>query len=516
MSKTKPISKKYHVYTLGCQMNFSDSERLKAILENIGFKESSDIKTADLIVFNTCSVKQQAEDRVIGMARLINILKANNPDLKVLLTGCMARRKWRETDAKKAEKTREEELKDVMPWLDFVIETKDFGLIPNILGLKLEGNSENILKNVGGTVEYLSFHPKHNSSFQAFVPISVGCDHFCTYCIVPFARGNEICRDFESVFVEVLNLVKNGYKDITLLGQTVNRWVNPLFDDVIKKGQIGNAKIPGLNTKPLNDNEIKEWEKFIDELQNEDETSTSRLHDQIVNRQLTLPQDFFQLLQVLELLPGEWLMTWMSSHPNYMTEELIKFIGTSKHQRPYLHFALQSGSNTVLKRMNRRYSYEEFKNVVDLMRKYIKGLAISTDIIVGFPKESEEDFLQSVRAMEECKFDLAFISEFSPRTGTPASLINNDVPEAVKAERKRILNDDYLKKVALENNQKMLNTVERVLVFSQNKKEQLMGRTPNFKEIRIKNSTDKNLIGEFVDVKVTSCTPWSLEGELIN
>lgn len=462
-------------------MNHSDSERFATIMEDIDYIPTSEYKDADLVVFNSCSVKQKAEDRILGLGKNMKKLKEVNPDLKIVLTGCMARRTWQGVSKtgspiQMTQKSREEQLKKRMPWVDIVIETKDFGKIPQKLGIKVDFNEN--------PEHYLSFNPTYQNNFQAFVPISTGCDHFCTFCIVPFARGGEICRDANSIILEVENLIRSGYKDITLLGQTVNRWINPEYDEEMKQGMIANTKINGLN------------ENLMD------------------NQNCNEPKDFLQLLQRLDAIPGDWWMTFVSSHPNYMTEELIKFLAESKHFRPYLHFALQTGSNSMLKRMNRRHTIEEFIEKTKLFKKIIPGVGLSTDIIVGFPGETKEQFEDTKKVMLELEFDMAFISEFSPRKGTAAGLLKDDILHDLKEERKRILNDDVLAKSAKANNEKMLGTTQKVLVEKVTKIG-LSGRTGNYKDTQIINSKDKNLIGQFVSVKITSCTPWALTAELI-
>jgi tRNA-2-methylthio-N6-dimethylallyladenosine synthase len=243
--------------------------------------------------------------------------------------------------------------------------------------------------------------------------------------------------------------------------------------------------------------------------------------EELFRDKLKSPRDFLQLLQVLDQIPGDWWTTWVSSHPNYMTDELIAYIGKSSswsrnekaigHQRPYLHFALQSGSDSQLKKMNRRYSFEEFSNVVKKMYKEIPNVSLSTDIIVGFINESMEDFQKTLDAERECRFDMMFISEYSPRPGTASARLKDNVDKFEKARRKEELND-LLREIARENNQKLIGTKQKVLVVEMDKKLNcLNGRTAHNKEIKIKNSTDLYLIGKFVEVEVTSAGPWSLE-----
>ena len=481
------VSKKYYLRTFGCQMNIADSERFASIIEKTGYRVTENVNEADLIILNSCSVRQKAEDRVIGQGNKIKELKAKNSELKAVLTGCMARRSWRGvaktgSPIQMTQESREAQLKKQMPWLDLVIETKDFAKLPLKLGLTTEPALDQ-------PEFYLSFHPKISNNFQVYVPISVGCDHFCTFCIVPFARGGEVCRSATSIITEVETLVSQGYKDVTLLGQTVNRWINPKFDAEIKQGMIANTKIPGLNEKLL---------------ENKNENN---------------PRDFLQLLQRLDQIPGDWWITFVSSHPNYMSRQLISFLATSRHFRPYLHFALQSGSDEILKRMNRRYTIAEFSAKVKQFRKTIPSVSISTDIIVGFPGETETQFLETAKTMRQLEFDMAFISEFSARKGTAAGLLKDDVTGEEKARRKNYLNDKILTETALKNNQKMLGTEQKVLVIKQqiNKNQtssfRYLGKTANAKDIIF--ISKKNLKpGDYVQINITKCTPWALSGEL--
>ncbi len=476
--------KKYYIKTFGCAMNHSDSERFANVVEKIGYSPTEDFETADLIVFNSCSVRQKAEDRISGLRPQIERLKSQNPELKIILSGCMARRTWRGvtktgSPLQMTHDDRESELKKQMPWIDFVLETKEFGKLPQKLGMQMKIEDE--------PSTYLSYTPKYKSNFQAFVPISTGCDHFCTFCIVPFARGGEVNRPADEIVHEIENLVYCGYKDVTLLGQTVNRWINPKNEEELKQGMIANTQIPELNTKPI--------KNLTDE-----------------------PRDFLQLLEVLDGTEGDWWMTFVSSHPNYMTDELIEFIGKSvkenKHMRPYLHFALQSGNDEILKRMNRRYTSDQFKTRVEKMKKEIPGLSISTDIIVGFPGESEEQFQDTVKIMEDLEFDMAYINEYSPRKGTASGLLKDDVPHAEKTRRKNYLNDEVLAKSAHKKNAAMVGTIQKVLITKIDK-EQIKGQTKNMKDVKITLDKSKEInVGDFAEVEITNSSNWALEGKL--
>lgn len=457
---------KYHILTYGCQMNYADSERFSTMLNQAGLENSAKLEKADLIIINTCSVRQKAEDRIIGLGRKLAPLKTKNKNLQIVLTGCMARRSWSDTNSifSKNSKYFSKLFKD-MPWLDKVLETRKF---PTFL---------NDLK----TAEFFDFKQSPNNPIHGLVPISFGCNHFCTYCIVPFSRGQEICRPFGDIYNEYKSLVESGFKDITLLGQTVNRWINPKFRSDFKIESVAAVKIPKLN-KTRFDIESK-----------------------------TEPKDFLQLLEKLDSIEGDYWVNFVSSHPNYMTKEIVDFLATSKHIRPYFHFALQSGSNRILAKMNRRHKYEDFKKIALYYKSKLPYATLSIDIIVGFPGESEDDFKKTVSAMSELKFDAAYISEFSPRKGTPAANIPDDVPRKTKADRKAYLNDIILAKTALENNTKLVGKVFKCLIES-SRNGISFGRLANNKEIRIRA---KEMPNTFINVKIISCTPWALEGQVL-
>lgn len=443
--------KKYCITNFGCQMNYADAERFAAINEEMGYIPTQKIEEADLIIINSCSVRQTAEDRVLGLTRKMNELKRKNPNLKIVLTGCMARRSWSDLKSKSKsplqmdQKSREAYLLKEMPWLDYVLESKDYYKLPEKLGIKLKDKVEN----------YLSYKPISKNNYRGWVTISTGCDHFCSYCIVPFARGKEICRDASSILKEAKQYIEDGFKDIVLLGQTVNKWMDP-------------------------ENKL----------------------------------DFLQLLKQIDNIEGDYWLSFMSSHPNYMTDELIQFMASSKHIKPYIHFAMQSGSNSVLKKMNRKYSIEEFIEKTQKLKKYIPNLGLSTDVIVGFPRETEQEFFETAQVMKLLGFDMAYISEYSPRKGTASALMKDDIPAKEKTRRKKYLNDEILAVSALAHNKKMVGTTQKVLV-ERIKNGYVYTRTADNKEVRAKVPKDKVNVGTFCNVKIQDVTPWALSGKLI-
>jgi tRNA-2-methylthio-N6-dimethylallyladenosine synthase len=479
----KPQS--YAILTFGCQMNYSDTERFAAILESDGIKPAKGTSDADLIIINTCSVRQKAEDRIVGLGKKLAALKSTNPNLIIVLSGCMARRSWDDlvlinTAKTAAEIKRQNKLFQDMPWLDIILETRNFPQILNIINNRAINPNPSI-------EEYLNYTPNTKGDLQGFIPISFGCNHFCTYCIVPFARGKEVCRSYDQILVEFQQLIQKGYKDITLLGQTVNRWINPKFHDQYDIKSAAAIKIPNLNTIHINENSESE------------------------------PHDFLQLLEKLDQLPGDFWLSFVSSHPNYMTREIIDFMARAKHVKPYFHFALQSGSNKILAKMNRGYSVEDFSEIAKYYKQQLPDATLSTDIIVGFPGETEEDFQLSANIMRELKFDTAFISEFSPRKGTAAARITDDITLKTKAQRKAFLNDEILAHTALQNNQQLIGKEKKALLTKLTNKF-IFGRLDNGKEIRIDRSDSPDRLLEantFINVQIIDCTSWALSGKLL-
>jgi len=425
--------KKYHLFVLGCQMNRSDAERLAYVLERLGYQRTENENEANLIIVVACSVRQSAIDRILGKAGNWQKLKEKRK-LVLGLTGCVLPK-----DKPKLEK-----------YFDFYFEIKDLKTLPSFLGEKPIFNLEKI-------DNYFQITPNYNSNFQAYVPISTGCDNFCSYCAVPYTRGREISRPAEEILCEVQQLVNRGYKEITLLGQNVNSY----------KGQI------------------KENGK-------------------------TIPIDFPDLLRKINEIEGNFWIRFLTSHPKDMSEKLIKTIAECPKVCEYIHLPVQSGDNEILKKMNRSYTVEHYKKLIERIRQEIKNVAISTDIIVGFPTESTEQFENTKKLMEEVQFDMAYIAQYSPRPGTAAAHLKDDVSKAEKKRREKELTE-VLEKTALFNNQKYLGKEVEVLVEI-SKKGFLYGRTRTFKPVKFKG--EKNLLGQFVKVKILKCSAFSLEGEL--
>jgi len=406
-------------------MNISDSERIAAILEKIGYKPASKINEADLVVTNMCSVRQSAVNRVYGLAQKLEELKAKNPKLKTILTGCVLNKN---------------KIK-LKSHFDFVFGIKDIVNLPRILNKKLK------LKNT----DYLSIKPVCSNKFIASIPIMTGCNNFCTYCVVPYIRGKEISRPAEEIIQEIKDLAKDGYKEIWLLGQNVNSYKN---------------------------NKI----------------------------------NFPKLLEMADKIPADFWIRFTSSHPKDFSEELIQVMAKGKKITPYLNLPVQAGDNEILKKMNRSYTALQYKSLVKKIRKKIPGISLSTDIIVGFPGETKKQFENSIKLFKEVKYDMAYISEYSPRPNTAALKMKDDVHIKEKIERKRILNE-VLKETALEHNKKYIGKTVEALIDSKKENNIFIGKTREYKTIRI--DSDKNLLGRFVKAEVTDASSWGLKGKLI-
>jgi tRNA-2-methylthio-N6-dimethylallyladenosine synthase len=436
---------KYYILTFGCQMNESDSEKIVAILEQINYKPVHRIEQADLIIVNACSVRQSAIDRIYGQNRYFSKLKTNKQKLITILTGCVL-----EKDKKKLSKQ-----------FDYIINIKDIEKISDLLNPKIR-----LSKNLK---DYFHIKPKYSSKIEAYMPIMTGCNNFCSYCVVPYVRDQEISRPINEIINEVSCLVKNGYKKITLLGQNVNSY-NSKFKVKSSKLKLKNKSI---KTK-----------------------------------------DFIELIEKIDNIPGKFWFNFITNHPKDMSNELINILPKLEKFCHYIHLPIQSGDNKILKKMNRHYTTSHYLSLIKKIRKVLLDAAISTDVIVGFPDETKNQFEATKKLMKEVKFDMAYISCYSPRPQTIASKLSDNITEAEKNQRKDILNQ-ILTKTALENNKKYINKEIEILVKEKNKKKNniFCGETKTLKSVEM--ASNKNLIGQFVKVKITKVTPWAMHGELL-
>lgn len=436
--------KTYYVKTYGCQMNEHDTENIKAILELLGFKEASSYDTSDLILLNTCSIRENAHNKAFGMLGRIKHLKETNPNILVGVCGCMAQ-----------EEGVVKSLKEKYPFVNFVFGTHNLYDLPTVLENAISTNKQeiNVLAKEEKMVEEVPV--KRASNHKAYVNIIYGCDKFCTYCIVPYTRGSQRSRRKEEILKEVEDLVQKGYQEVTLLGQNVNAYGKDLEGDY-------------------------RLENLLEDIA---KTNIPRIR-------------------------------FMTSHPWDFTDKMIDVIAKYPNIMPSIHLPVQSGSSRILKLMGRRYTKEEYLTLFSKMREKIPNVTISTDIIVGFPGEAEEDFQETLDLVDFCKFDNAFSFIFSKREGTPACKLKDETSEEEKNQRLYRLNEK-LNSYFLKSNERLVGKTVSVLVDGVNEtnKTALFGYTDTNKLINFNGSTD--LIGKIVKVKVTTAKTWSLDGDLV-
>ena len=442
--KDKYKGKTFYLKTYGCQMNEHDSENIEALLTGLGFKKVDNYENADLVLLNTCSIRENAHNKAFGMLGRLKHLKAQKKDLIVGLCGCMAQ-----------EASVVEEIIKKYSWVNFVFGTHNMYQLPNIIDRAIEENKQQIevFSKEGDLVEGLPVI--RTNKYKAYVNIIYGCNKFCTYCIVPYTRGRERSRAKEDILKEVDELIKDGYKEITLLGQNVNAYGKDLYDDYT----LGN---------------------LLEDIAKKD-----------------IPR-----------------VRFMTSHPWDFTDSMVEVIGKYKNIMPSVHLPVQSGSSRILKLMGRRYTRESYLELFNKIKNTVPGVAISTDIIVGFPGETEEDFLETLSLAEECKYDNAFTFIFSKREGTPACLLKDETSEEEKENRLQRLNK-VVNKYFLENNKKLENKIVEVLVEGVSEKDNMFyGYTDTNKLINF--SSEKEVVpGDIIKVKVVAAKTWSLDGEAI-
>ena len=442
--KNLGTNKKYYLKTYGCQMNVHDSENIKALLESMKFQEVDNMEDADLILLNTCAIRENAHNKVFGFLGRVKHLKEEKPNIISGICGCMAQ-----------EESVVNEIKDKYKWVDIVFGTHNIHNLPTILNDSIIKNQQEIevYSIEGDIIENIPV--KRDSKFKAWVNIMYGCDKFCTYCIVPYTRGKQRSREPKYILEEVEKLVKDGYKEVTLLGQNVNAYgkdlsINYTMSDLLR--DVAKTKIERI--------------RFV------------------------------------------------TSHPWDFNDEMIQVISEYNNIMPYIHLPLQSGSDRILKLMGRRYTKEEYIDLFNKLKKSIPNVSITTDIIVGFPGETEEDFKETLDVVNTCKYDSAYTFIFSPRVGTPAEKMKDNVTIEEKNNRLHILND-LVNKYANEANQKYLNKIVPVLIEGESEKEGMVfGYTDTMKLVNVNGS--KNSIGKIVDVKITDAKTWSLDGQIVD
>ena len=436
--------KTYCIYTYGCQMNVHDSENISAIMEDMKYSRVSDMDDANVIILNTCAIRENAHNKVMGMLGRIKHLKETKKDIITIFCGCMAQ-----------EEGISNELKEKYKWVDIVMGTHNIHKLPQYMENIQKTNKQDIevFSIEGDIIEGLPV--KRDSKYKAWVNIMYGCDKFCTYCIVPYTRGKQRSRLPIDIINEVKELVKDGYMEVTLLGQNVNAYGKDL--DI-------NYNMANL-------------------LEDVAKTNIKRVR-------------------------------FVTSHPWDFTDDMLEVISKYKNIMPYIHLPLQSGSTSILKKMGRRYTKEEYKTLFYKIKEMIPNVSITTDIIVGFPGETDEDFEDTIELAEELKFDLAYTFIYSPREGTPASIMKDETSDDTKKQRLARLNE-IINETANLNNQKYLNEIVPVLIEGKSDKEDKhMGYTDTMKLVNV--DCDKKYLGKIVNVKITSVKTWSLDGEVVD
>ena len=432
--------KTYALLTYGCQMNVHDSENIAGIMEELMYTKVEDYENADVIILNTCAIRENAQNKVVGILGRIKKLRETNKDIITIITGCMPQEEGIATM-----------LKNKYKWVDIVIGTHNIYELPLLLEKVYNEKKQNIevYSIEGDIIEGLPV--KRDSKYKAWVNIQYGCDKFCSYCIVPYTRGKQRSRMPEDILDEVRELANLGYREVTLLGQNVNAYgkdldINYTMADLLEE----TAKI-GIDR-----------------------------------------------------------VRFVTSHPWDFTDDMIDVIAKYDNIMPYIHLPIQSGSDVILKKMNRKYTIEEYKILFNKLKDKIPGVSITTDIIVGFPNETDEDFEETLKIYNELKYDLAYTFIYSKREGTPASTMEDSIPLEVKEERLQKLNE-VVNKYALENNMKYKGKIVPVLIEGPSDKNgKLMGYTDTMKLVNI--DADPKYIGEIVNVEITDVKTWSLEG----
>ena len=436
--------KKYFLKTYGCQMNVHDSEVLAAMLEDMGFICTDIFEDADIIILNTCAIRENAHNKMFGFLGRVKHLKEEKPNIICGICGCMAQ-----------EENVVDSIKSKYSWVDIVFGTHNLHKLPNILKESMENKTQEIdVLSIEGDV-YENIPVKRDSKYKAWVNIMYGCDKFCTYCIVPYTRGKQRSRLPEDILNEVKELVKDGYKEVTLLGQNVNAYGKDLGIEYTMGDLLEDTALTGIER-----------------------------------------------------------IRFVTSHPWDFDDKMINIIAKYDNIMPYIHLPLQSGSDKILKLMGRRYTKEQYIELFNKIKNKIPNCSITTDIIVAFPGEDEKDFNDTLDVVNTCKFDSAFTFIYSPREGTPAARMENKLTEEEKNQRLYKLND-IVNKYANEANQKYLNCVVPVLLEGLSEKEgKLMGYTDTMKLVNVE--ADPNMLGKIVNVKITGVKTWSLDGEIEN
>jgi tRNA-2-methylthio-N6-dimethylallyladenosine synthase len=438
--------KGFYLKTMGCQMNDHDSEVITGILLSLGYEPRENVDEADLILYNTCCVRENPERKVYGHISAFRRLKEKNPDLLIGICGCMPQQK--------------QELQQMLtklPHVDLIFGTHNIHRLPELLDRASSGERVVEIWDESQYEEGQDFRDdlpvQRNDGLKAFVNVIYGCTNFCTYCIVPYVRGKEHSRTPEKIREDVLGLVADGYKEVTLLGQNVNAYGKDLSEDT----------------------------------------------------------SFSALLTELNSIHGLARIRFTTSHPRDMGPELISALATLDKVCEHLHLPVQAGSTSLLKRMNRGYTREFYLNLVDQVRRAVPAISLTTDLIVGFPGETDEDFQATLSLVREVGFSSAFTFIYSPREGTPAARLPNQIPEEIKKERiyelirvQNAISDSHMRR--------LIGTTQELLVEGHSK-DGLIGRTRTNRQVHLVGPD--SLVGSLVSVEITNASTWSLQGRIL-
>lgn len=435
--------KKYFLRTYGCQMNVHDSEEIKYYLESLGYTAVDVLEDADIVILNTCAIRENAKDKVFGYLGRCKHLKKTKSDLIIAITGCLMQ-----------QPKEIEEIHNRHKYIDIIVGTHNLNELPSMIINANQKHLQEIEVYSNSDIVFENVKYNRDSKFSAWINIIYGCDKFCTYCIVPYTRGRERSRKIEEILDEVRDLKNKGYLEITLLGQNVNAY----------------------------------------------------------GKDLNLGYDFATLLEEVAKI-GIPRIRFVTSHPWNFTDKMIDVIAKYDNVMPYVHLPIQSGSDEILKKMNRKYTIDEYKKLFDEIKSKVKNVSITTDIIVGFPNESDEDFQKTLDIVNYCKYDGAYTFIFSPRDGTPAAKMVDTIPIEIKERRLYKLNE-LVNKYSLESNEKLVGNVEKVLVVDKSEKDdsKVFGYTESMKLVNFVGSSE--LIGKIINVKIIDTKSFSLDGEV--
>lgn len=441
-----PVPPLAYVHSYGCQGNVSDGEKLKGMLADMGYGFCDQAEQADLVLFNTCAIRENAEDRIFGNVGALKRWKAQSPKHKLLLCGCMMQQPHIV-----------EKLKQSYPYVDLIFGTHVIHQLPELLLSVLQQHKRVFYTPESDGVIAEGLPIRRDGTLKAWVPIMYGCNNFCTYCIVPYVKGRERSRQPEAILAEVRQLVEQGYKEITLLGQNVNSY----------------------------------------------------------GKTLEHPISFAQLLTQIDAIPGDFRIRFMTSHPKDATKELFDVMAKSQKICHHLHLPVQCGNDRILQAMNRRYTVEQYLGLIDYARSVMPDISFTTDIIVGFPGETLEDFQGTMELLKKVRYDSLFSFIYSKRVGTKAASMPDDTPHSVKSDRlqqllalQRTIGEEVLSEY--------VGKTLRILVDGAGKSGEgyLTGRTDQF--LIVDFPGDSALIGQFVTVKITKALNWALLGELVS